>query len=473
MKKKIGNLIYIIIFMLICVTPFACMGIAGMQESTENTEKQAFPRWKEEGKWNKNYLSDMGSWFENNFAFRQQMVSANARLYADLFQVSSTKKITVGTDGWLYYSVTGNDYKGLEQMSDRGLFNLGRIVSMMQERAEENGSRFVFTVPPNKNSLYGENMPYYEKKVSDDSNIKRVASVMEENKIHYVDLYDFFQKKEETLYLKRDSHWNNKGALLVYNELLNMAQWPHNQYTEADPEVRKDCVGDLALMLYPEAAEPEENQYYPQIFPYEYTNGADSVEASEIETVGYFGTGSLLMYRDSFGNSLLPFMAGEFGKSYFTKLVPYYFDEEIEKHKPDVIVVEKVERHLKNLVAEPPVMQGPKVTAPKNMEKKETSTTFHQQKIENDYYRVMGVVDEGSIGEDDRVYIRMTDEKGESVMYEAFPVSLNLDNETSDYGYQLYLKEKSVPKGIITSEVIVGHGDNGISVKTDISQWKE
>ena len=33
--------------------------------------------------------------------------------------------------------------------------------------------------------------------------------------------------------------------------------------------------------------------------------------------------GSMLMYRDSFGESLLPFVADEIGQGYFSRLVPY------------------------------------------------------------------------------------------------------------------------------------------------------
>ena len=51
------------------------------------------------------------------------------------------------------------------------------------------------------------------------------------------------------------------------------------------------------------------------------------------------------MYRDSFGNALIPFVADEFHNGYFTKAVPYNWNLQNEK-KADKVVIELVERHI-------------------------------------------------------------------------------------------------------------------------------
>ena len=72
---------------------------------------------------------------------------------------------------------------------------------------------FVFTVAPNKNSLYGENMPYYDSlKVDEENNLARLVPFLEKEGVSYVDLYEAFTGEEEILYHERDSHWNNKGG---------------------------------------------------------------------------------------------------------------------------------------------------------------------------------------------------------------------------------------------------------------------
>lgn len=473
MEKKKWKFAYIVLFVFFCMVPFLFLGIAGMQESTENKSKKQFPHIYSEKKWNVDYLADMGEWFQENFAFRQEMVSANAKMLSDVFQVSATKKITVGSDGWLYYSATLDDYKGKSQLSDRGIFNLSRTVALMQRRAEENGAKFVFTVPPNKNTLYGEHMPYYEKKTGKTTNLERLSDALKKQKVHYVDLYQTFKDQKETLYLKRDSHWNQKGAVLAYHTILKSVKWPHNEYKNIVPEKRKDYIGDLAKMLYPKVAEPEVNQYYPEIFSYDYLGKSESVEDSEISTIGYSGTGSLLMYRDSFGNTLLPLMSGEFGKAYYSKLVPYYLDDELKKCKPDVVVVEKVERHLNSLAAQPPVMRAPEVKVKEKVQSQLTETTFQAAKMDNSLYMAMGTIDETYMKEDTLIFVKVTGSDKKSKIYEAFPVTIQSKKNSTDYGYLLYLDDASVPKGKVKTEVLVKNNDSVMRVKTDISKWRK
>ena len=474
MKRNNGKVIYIIGMLFICLIPFLLIGVAGKEQSGENNRITKFPKLYQNSQWNKDYLKNLGDWFENNFAFRQEMVSLNARIMSDVFGVSATDKVVTGSDGWIYYSSTLNDYKGENVLTDRGAFNVAKIVALMQKKVEEKGSRFIFTIPPNKNTLYDKNMPYYEKKTGNTSNLKKIAKELENQNVNYVDLYKLFKSQKEILYLKRDSHWNNKGAVLAYNAIMDSAKWPHNQYKDAKIQVRKDNIGDLARMLYPEMAEPEENQYYPQIFQYDYVGKNKNVEDSEILTVNENGTGSLLMYRDSFGNTLLPLMASEFGKGKFSKLVPYYIDQEMEECKPDVVVVEKVERHLNSLGLQPPMMEAPEVKEEKqNIESKITQTTFKQGKIGNDMYMAMGQIDTKYTQKNTEIYIRIKNKDGKLKTYEAFPITIKTKGQATDYGYQLYLNDTSVPKGKVTTEVIVKNKKDLLVVKKDQRIWKK
>lgn len=473
MKKIKWKMIYIAGMLLICFAPLLFIKSAGMEKAAENDQVTKLPVIHEKGIWNQNYLKEMGEWFEKNFAFRQELISVNARLLSDVLGVSATEKVITGTDGWLYYSSTLEDYKGENVLSDRGAFNIARTIALIQKKVEKQGSKFVFVIPPNKNTLYNKNMPYYVKKAGETSNLKKVSEQLKKQKVNYADLYEMFKKEKETLYLKRDSHWNNKGAVLAYNAIMDAAKWPHNRYQGIKPIVKKDNMGDLSRMLYPKLAEPEENQYYPQIFSYDYIGSAKDVEDSEIITMGSCGTGSLLMYRDSFGNTLLPLMAGEFGTAKFSKLVPYYLDEEMEERKPDVVVVEKVERHIKSLGTQPPIMESSEEKVSDDVEKKNTKTTIRSGRIGNNMYMLMGELDQRYVNTNSLIYVKITDKNQKSKVYEAFPVTIETKKKSTDYGYQMYLKDESVPKGEIQTEIFVKNGHKIISVKEQQSVWKK
>ena len=192
MKKKSWYLIYIVVVLALMVFPFAGMSVAVTDETTENKELAEFPKWKEEGKWNVNYLSELGGYFEEHFAFRQEMVAANSLLRGKVLGVSASDQVVVGKDGWLYYGGTLNDYFGENLMSERGLFNAVFNLSLMQQYVEAKGSKFVLTIAPNKNSVYSEYMPinYVQ---GDENNYSRIVPLLQEAGIHYVELSEMFK----------------------------------------------------------------------------------------------------------------------------------------------------------------------------------------------------------------------------------------------------------------------------------------
>ena len=158
--RRAGKIIYIILAMAICMIPSVGMIFRPTTETSENKEMAAWPSFTEDGSWNENYLEEAGEYFDDHFAFRPELVSSDARIRGDLFGVSSSDQVILGKDGWLYYEATANDYLRQNQISDRAIYNIAHNVALMQQYVEEQGSQFLFTVTPNKNSLYGEYMPY-------------------------------------------------------------------------------------------------------------------------------------------------------------------------------------------------------------------------------------------------------------------------------------------------------------------------
>ena len=231
--------------------------------------------------------------------------------------------VITGSNGWLYYASTIYDYLGENTITERGINNIAHNLALLQEYVEEQGAKFIFTVPPNKNTLYGENMPYYlQYKINSSSNINMLEQEIKEYDISYCDLFSLFKNQKEVLYLKRDSHWNNKGAVLAYNAILGQAGIEHEDYRDIWAVRLKTEYGDLGRMLYPVTAEPEWNYFYEKKHMFSYVTDTKSVEEAWIETENSQGSGNLLMFRDSFGNTLLPLMADTFSKGYFSKGVP-------------------------------------------------------------------------------------------------------------------------------------------------------
>lgn len=143
--KNIKYICFIVIVCLILLIPFAGMTFWPTNETTENTVLAEWPKWTEDGKWNRDYLSEMGEYFEDHFAFRQQLVTANALIRGKLLKSSATDQVIVGTEDWLYFSGTLDDYQGTELLSDRELYAVVHNVLLMQNYVEEQGSWFILT----------------------------------------------------------------------------------------------------------------------------------------------------------------------------------------------------------------------------------------------------------------------------------------------------------------------------------------
>lgn len=462
MKKKNWYLIYIAAVLVLVMIPFAGMSVAASNETTENKELAEFPRLRSGEKWNIRYLSELGEYFEEHFAFRQELVAANALIRGRLLGVSASDQVLVGTDGWLYYTGTLDDYLGENQMSEKGLSNAVHNISLMQQHIEDRGSRFLLTIAPNKNSVYGGHMPSNYLR-GGENNRTRLVPLLEQAGIHYADLYQIFENSEECLYLQGDSHWNNKGALLVCRKLMDGLDKEYDAHAYDSWEVRKEHTGDLEEMLYSVAAQPEDNVYYDRVPIYAYVNDVEDTEADWIETVNPNGQGTLLMFRDSFGNSMLPILANEFEYGYFSRLVPYNLGN-LERYHPEYVVVERVERRISFFAEQPSVMEGP-VRALGDLTAAATDTTVSVRE-DGSWYVIEGTLDADYTKKDSRVYVSVRPETGDAVTYEAFCTSSMEENGWNDDGYQLYLRQASLPEGKVNVDIILVNGDTQTIVGT-------
>lgn len=457
--KKTGNVIYIVVCLLFCALPFIGMTFYKTDTTTENKTLASFPDWEKDGKWNAAYFDELSAYFKDHFAFRQELVSADAEIQSKVFQVSNVDTVMVGTEDWLYYTDTLDDYLGQNTMTNRQVFNTVNNIRLLQQYVEEQGAKFVLTVAPNKNSLYGENMPYYAKnRIRDTNNMDLLTPKFIKEEISYVDLFTAFEEQNEILYLKRDSHWNNKGAILAYDTILDQLMIEHETFENVEIIREKTEYGDLNKMLYPLTAKPEWN-YYPQdAKQWFYVSKEEDVEAAWIETECEEGNGSLLMFRDSFGNTLLPLMAQQFGKAYFSKGTPYQIADYMEQYQPELVLVEKVERNIDEYMLEPPIMRGPAADISlddvvENIKKDSVSVNIAECMENTDYMVISGEIDASLVDAKGRIYVGIWEE-GDATLgmcYEAFTVT----TENSDYGYKLYLpKEDLISFGIMTGDMV-------------------
>lgn len=455
MKKL--QVLYIAAFFAVCLVPFVGMAVTGQESSSENRTLAEFPQLKTEEGINVQWLNDAGEYFHDHFAFRNELVTANALINGKILGTSTASGVIQGTDGWLYYKDSLEDYLGENLLKDRSLYNISHILSLMQEYLAEKNVQFAFTVAPNKNSLYDENMPYYDSyKVSDNKNLINLQKYLKNENVSYVDLYEPLAKADEILYHKRDSHWNNKGAACASDFLLEGLGKEHESYTDETYTVKTDFTGDLDEMLYPLATTPEDEIYYDRQTTFAYVGEVGSNFDPRITTVNPVKTGSLVMYRDSFGNALLPFMADAYGNAYFSRGIPYQLTD-VDTMVADTVVVERAERFLPEMAESAPVMPAPERTVSTGEDKADPEAVKDLEIItQGNYLKISGRIAEKYLDTESRIYVRTDGDK----VYEAFPNDVTLDDGSTDCGgFTLYL-----PVGTATEkgnlEILTGNDES-------------
>lgn len=443
--------IFITACFILCMIPSVCMIFAKSDEAIGNEMQVQAPEiTKENGEFNERILNDSGDYFEKHYAFRPSLITADAKIQSTIFGVSNTDTVVTGDNGWLYYSSTLDDYLGEDQLSPRGMWNLAHNLRMIENYAEHKGIKFLFTVPPNKNSLYGENMPYYYKKAySDDHNRDYLKSALEKAGVNYLDLFEVFEDQEEILYLKEDSHWNNKGALLAYNEIMDAAGKAHDDHSDIEPVIEKVHEGDLSKMIYPQAVMPEDDYVYGTGQSYNYIKQNNSmtdevsVEDFKIETVKEGADGNLLMYRDSFANTLIPFISEEFRTAYYSKSAPANIVKDIQERGPDYVIIEKVERNVSDFAKDPGIIPAPAVKPDlENYTLIDDAVINYELSVtDKTYVEFSGRVPEYETGSEDRIFIAVNYHDGSKKLYETYTVTREAsDNEeATDYGFLAYL----------------------------------
>lgn len=410
MKK--AKLIFISIFIVLCLIPSVGMLIFGEAQPAANEVLAGRPSvTTRSGELNLSLLSDVSDYIADRFAFRQELATAWAGVNAKLLGTSVEEQVILGSDGWLYFSDTLPDYTG-QGMSDTELRYLANDLALMQEYIESQGKHFIFTVAPNKNSIYSEHMPEYIENRRSESNAARMGAYLDAAGVNYLDLFDILGN-EENLYYKTDTHWNSRGAALAADGLLNMLD-RGGDYSTASFAVSEEHRGDLYEMLYPAGRATETATVYGGEFSYVCESDPNGGNAITIKISCDGGSGGLMCWRDSFGIALYPYLAQSFVAATFSRSADY---DLTLADSADTVIIELVERNLSNILSREPTFPAPARELPSAASLGTIAVDYDEAKsgVMSGYVRVSGELGADMLDPGGHVYIAAGD-----TAYEAY-----------------------------------------------------
>ena len=415
MNKNRFYLFFILFFITICLS--FSLGMFFVEQPKPRANEILTPKpiaVLTDGSVNKDYLKDITDYTADHFAFRTDLITIHNAILSKVFHTSASDDVILGKQNWLFYKQTENDYIGKNLLSDNDIESIAHTLKMIQQYAESQNVQFLFVIAPNKNSLYGEYMPDSMHPIRNKSNAQRIMTALQKQNVNYIDLFHIFRQKDEVLYYQLDSHWNNKGAALAYDSIMNVLGIYHDtNWYDSDYTIQKNHKGDLYEMLYPKGKQLENDVVFEKQFDFQPDNEIHAADDIQIDTSNLQKQHSLLLFRDSFGNNLYPFFADSFGHCRFSRKMPYPLTM-MKEVSADVLILEIVERNLSHLLQYAPVLQSP-VVVWNTTEAIPINCDIDVEITESDLKGYCCI--KGSVNQYGNVYIQWQNE-----YYEAFPV---------------------------------------------------
>ena len=337
MKRR--SQIFISLFLVLCLTPFVGLLLGFESAAGANEILAPAPRF------GPTMLNEAADYVADRFALRQHCISLWSWLNEKLLHTSAEEQVILGKEGFLYFSDTLDDYTGVS-LSDGELRQIAERLAALQSELESERKQFVFTIAPNKNSLYPAWMPANIENRHENSNAVRLIPHLEACGVHYADL--FTPLSAELLYYHTDTHWTARGAALGADTLL-AALGRDSAYAAHDFGTAGLHKGDLYEMLYPTFAGREAEVTDLTGLSYTALNDTNGGNAITIRTESAEGSGKLLCWRDSFGIALYPYLADAFGTATFSRAADYDLSR-FDGTEYDTVILEIVERNLPRLL---------------------------------------------------------------------------------------------------------------------------
>lgn len=348
-------------FVLLLFTPFLIQAL-DLFRTTQNMENRHLTEYPDLDKTGYgDYLGAYSDYFEDNFGLRTQMIAFNNYLhFSYLNEAASSRNVEIGDDAWLYVSAyLQSAYFVL--LGEKDLAAIKQTLTQRGEYLKNLGIKYYLLIPPTKASSYKEFRPKFYKKFELMPNVENVMGLFNETDLVTTTplALAVSQTKEVAsipIYYKYDSHWNSMGAKVGYDMIMrtikkdfpNVHPIPNESY---DITIDSSYKADLAKSIAIGDLIPRTELVYTL------KEGSNVVDGTP-KPYGHFAifkdnvTGDsikVLMFHDSFGVALMPFLSETFSQTTFLWTKDFRFDI-IEKEKPDIVIQERMESYLSDFV---------------------------------------------------------------------------------------------------------------------------
>ena len=301
------------------------------------------------------------TWFQDHFAFRGRLVQWQAAFRLLVLQVSPSPTVIRGKDGWLFYADDGalDDHLNAVPLTDAELARWTTTLQHTYDALHARGIAYLFVIAPDKHAVYPEFLPDgLHRRPGPSRADQLVAHLRAHSTVPVLDLRPALldAAREARIYHRTDSHWNDLGARVASQQILGRlheltgGRLPALAPPPASAFYRRDGRApgkDLARMLGLETWLGEDDPRLRArdararvVEPQDHGSGGDvsGYDLGRLATaVAQADLPRAVIYRDSFGSALVPFLSEHFSRALFL----WEYDvhpRTIDQERPHVVI---------------------------------------------------------------------------------------------------------------------------------------
>ena len=352
------SLFFVGMFLLDCVTPDRTVSEL---ENTTLTQRPAVTAQILSSAGLNRFFNDYTQYTKDQIPGRDAWISLQSFVETALLQKTQSGGVLLGDNGQMF-----DRTYGLVSSEER---TLPRNIAAVASLAARCPGKVYVMVAPAASSIYPERVPAHAPLLQEESYLSQIQAAVEQAGGVYLPLEDALSAhKDEYIYYRTDHHWTTLGAYYAYSRLCGeLGLTPFDLAAHTAVEV-PDFYGTFYSRARTWNAQPDTLTYYDLDNPLTIYTVTGPGMPAEGEVTGLYdleklevydkyaaflhgnnglsrvegdGEGSILVIKDSYANSLVPFLTANYAAVDVVDLRNYNYglDALIEANGYDAILL--------------------------------------------------------------------------------------------------------------------------------------
>lgn len=298
----------------------------------ENRKLAQMPKFEWSAFLNGQWPKAFTSYVQDQVAGRDGWIDLQSAVNTLVFQQVEQSNILLGSDGRLFTK--------LFSVPDGGT-QFQKNTNAVAEFAARHPGKVTFLLAPSASVIYADELPFAAPMIDENTMLDEAFSTVGQSAA-VVDLRDLYSSlRDEPLYFKTDHHWTTNGAYRAYEQFCTLRGLTPFDRDVHEAVTVEDFYGTHYSAARPWNGKPDNIVYYPlpntmtiyevgaegQYTPLKTENLINTDKFDTRDKYAAFldgnngysvvegnGTGSILVVKDSYANSFVPYLTANYAK---------------------------------------------------------------------------------------------------------------------------------------------------------------